>query len=77
MGNVTHLHPLMIFFAVLGGLLLFGVVGLVLGPMVLALMLSLLEVYRLHFVPNEIEPKDCAVPPPEPETEPADPHQEN
>ncbi|MBU4276715.1 MAG: AI-2E family transporter [Proteobacteria bacterium] len=77
LGNVTHLHPLMVFFAVLGGLLLFGVVGLVLGPMVLALMLSLLEVYRLHFVPNEIEAVDCAPPPPAPETGPADPHQEN
>ena len=77
LGNVTHLHPLMIFFAVLGGLLLFGVVGLVLGPMVLALMLSLLEVYRLHFVPNEIEPVECAAPQPEPETGPANPHQEN
>lgn len=77
LGNVTHLHPLMIFFAVLGGLLLFGVVGLVLGPMVLALMLSLLEVYRLHFVPNEIEPVECVAPQPEPETGPANPHQEN
>jgi len=77
LGNVTHLHPLMVFFAVLGGLLLFGVVGLVLGPMVLALMLSLLEVYRLHFVPNEVETVDCAPTQAAPETEPADPHQEN
>lgn len=76
LGNVTHLHPLMIFFAVLGGLLLFGVVGLVLGPMVLALMLSLLEVYRLHFVPNEIAPGDCVAPQPEPGTGPATPQQE-
>lgn len=77
LGNVTHLHPLMVFFAVLGGLLLFGVVGLVLGPMVLALMLSLLEVYRLHFVPNEVETVDCAPPPAAPETELADHNREN
>lgn len=66
LGNVTNLHPLIIFFAVLGGLMLFGVVGLVLGPMILALMLSLLEVYRLHFVPREAEVQACAAPPPEP-----------
>ncbi|MCB2192824.1 MAG: AI-2E family transporter [Deltaproteobacteria bacterium] len=77
LGNVTHLHPLMVFFAVLGGLLLFGVVGLVLGPMILALMLSLLEVYRLHFVPEEIDSTQCAAPPAEPETETANPHQES
>ncbi|MCF8031783.1 MAG: AI-2E family transporter [Desulfarculaceae bacterium] len=49
-GGLGGLHPLLVFFAVLGGLLMFGVIGLVLGPMVLALSLSLLEVYRLHFV---------------------------
>jgi predicted PurR-regulated permease PerM len=52
-GGLGRLHPLLVFFSVLGGLLLFGVVGLVLGPMVLALLLSLLEVYRLHFVIHE------------------------
>ena len=49
-GNKANLHPLLVFFSVLGGLVLFGVVGLLLGPMVLALLLSLLEVYRLHFL---------------------------
>ncbi|BEQ15232.1 AI-2E family transporter [Desulfoferula mesophila] len=73
LGNVTHLHPLMIFFAVLGGLLLFGVVGLVLGPMVLALMLSLLEVYRLHFVPEDSDLAHCSDPPEEPAAPPAEP----
>ena len=52
-GGLGGLHPLLVFFSVLGGLLLFGVIGLVLGPMVLALLLSLLEVYRLHFVIHE------------------------
>jgi predicted PurR-regulated permease PerM len=56
------LHPLLVFFSVLGGLLLFGVIGLVLGPMVLALLLSLLEVYRLHFVHHDDD--ICADPAP-------------
>jgi len=63
-GGLGGLHPLLVFFSVLGGLFLFGVVGLVLGPMVLALLLSLLEVYRLHFVNHEDETA--------PEPEPAD-----
>ncbi len=54
-GGLGGLHPLLVFFSVLGGLLLFGVIGLVLGPMVLALLLSLLEVYRLHFVNHDDE----------------------
>ncbi|MCB2226278.1 MAG: AI-2E family transporter [Desulfarculaceae bacterium] len=61
-GGLGGLHPLLVFFAVLGGLLLFGVIGLVLGPMVLALLLSLLEVYRLHFVNHEEE--NCPDPAP-------------
>ncbi len=64
-GKAAGLHSLLIFFSVLGGLATFGVAGLILGPMVLALLLSLIEVYRLHFIqPME---DDC----PEPEGEAA------
>jgi predicted PurR-regulated permease PerM len=45
-GSRTRLHELLIFFSVLGGLNVFGVLGVVLGPVVLALTLSLIEVYR-------------------------------
>ncbi|MEW5913841.1 MAG: AI-2E family transporter [Thermodesulfobacteriota bacterium] len=48
--GASGLHPVLVFFSVLGGLSLFGVVGLLLGPMVLALLLSLLEIYRLHIL---------------------------
>jgi predicted PurR-regulated permease PerM len=37
---------LLIFFSVLGGLNVFGVLGVVLGPVVLAITLSLIDVYR-------------------------------
>lgn len=49
-GKAAGLHPLLVFFSVLGGLVTFGVAGLLLGPMVLALLLSLIEVYRRHFI---------------------------
>ena len=45
-GSRTRLHELLIFFSVLGGLNVFGVIGVVLGPVVLAITLSLIEVYR-------------------------------
>jgi predicted PurR-regulated permease PerM len=45
-GERTKLHELFIFFAVLGGLQVFGVVGLVLGPVVLAITLALFDVVR-------------------------------
>lgn len=45
-GERTKLHELFIFFSVLGGLQVFGVLGLVLGPVVLAITLALLDVMR-------------------------------
>jgi predicted PurR-regulated permease PerM len=45
-GSRTRLHELLIFFAVLGGLNVFGVLGVVLGPVVLALALALMDVIR-------------------------------
>lgn len=45
-GNRTQLHELLIFFAVLGGLQLFGMLGIVLGPVALAVSLSLFEEFR-------------------------------
>ena len=45
-GERTKLHELLIFFAVLGGLQVFGVLGIVLGPVVLAITLALVDVFR-------------------------------
>jgi predicted PurR-regulated permease PerM len=45
-GSRTRLHELVIFFAVLGGLSVFGVLGVVLGPVVVAIAQSIVEVLR-------------------------------
>lgn len=45
-GSRTKLHELLIFFAVLGGLQVFGVLGIVLGPVVLVLALALIDVFN-------------------------------
>jgi predicted PurR-regulated permease PerM len=58
-GERTKLHELFIFFSVLGGLHVFGVLGLVLGPVVLAVTLALLDVMRhvdRHSTATTLEP---------------------
>ena len=50
-GKRASLHELLIFFAVLGGLEVFGVLGLVLGPVVVAITLALIEMVRQAYRP--------------------------
>lgn len=45
-GKRTQLHELFVFFAVLGGLQVFGLLGIVLGPVALAIALSLFAEFR-------------------------------
>ena len=52
-GQKTRLHELFIFFSVLGGLKVFGVLGILLGPVVVAITLALLDVFRAS---NEVVP---------------------
>ena len=51
-GKRARLHELLIFFAVLGGLQVFGVLGLVLGPVVVAITLALIEMVREAHMPT-------------------------
>jgi len=37
---------LAIFFSVLGGIKLFGLIGLIMGPLVLALFISVVKIFR-------------------------------
>lgn len=43
--NQTKLHELLVFFSVLGGLSVFGLIGIVLGPVILAVTLALLRLW--------------------------------
>jgi len=45
-GGASKLHTLLTFFGVLGGIQFFGLVGIVAGPLVVAVSLALLESYR-------------------------------
>lgn len=45
-GERTKMPTLVIFFSVLGGIRLFGPIGIVMGPLVIALFISVLEIFR-------------------------------
>ena len=47
-GHSEGMHVLLVFFAFAGGLLFFGPPGVLLGPLVTALLMALLEIYRLE-----------------------------
>ena len=47
-GTQTKLHELFVFFSVLGGLSVFGLLGIVLGPVMLAITLGLLRTFQLR-----------------------------
>jgi predicted PurR-regulated permease PerM len=61
-GKRARLHELLIFFAVLGGLQVFGVLGLVLGPVVVAITLALIEMARqAHRPPAQTLAEDTVI----------------
>ncbi len=48
-GKDTQMHPLLIFFATLGGIALFGLPGFVIGPIIISLFVALAEIYHSEF----------------------------
>ncbi len=45
-GGRSNLHTLLVFFSVLGGLKFFGLIGIVAGPLVSAVAITLVDIYR-------------------------------
>jgi predicted PurR-regulated permease PerM len=50
--NGMELHGSIVFFALIGGLLAFGATGLLIGPLIVALVLALLRIYHRDFSPD-------------------------
>jgi predicted PurR-regulated permease PerM len=44
----VRMHTLIVFFSIMGGIAYFGVLGMVFGPIIVALGLTLLEVYKIE-----------------------------
>ena len=48
-GRDTQMSPILVFFGSLGGLVVFGVTGFLLGPIMVALCLTLWNIYAAEF----------------------------
>ncbi len=48
-GKDTQMHELMIFFGTLGGFVMFGVVGIIIGPIIAALFTTIWDIYGVAF----------------------------
>ncbi len=57
----SDLPPLLIFLGVFGGLTTLGLIGLLVGPMMVAMMMTLFTIYEERLAPSSVEP---ARPPP-------------
>lgn len=44
-GRDTKMHDLLIFFSTLGGIVLFGIVGFILGPIIAAVFVTVIDIY--------------------------------
>ena len=62
-GNKLRLHTLLVFIAILGGLLLFGASGLILGPIVLAVTLAVIDIWRVRTAAGQTADGPPAPPP--------------
>ena len=45
-GKRAKVHAIVIFIGLLGGLAFFGIIGIILGPLILALLISFLKMYK-------------------------------
>jgi predicted PurR-regulated permease PerM len=48
-GRDTQMHELMILFGTLGGIIMFGVVGVIIGPIIAALFVTVWDIYAVAF----------------------------
>jgi predicted PurR-regulated permease PerM len=48
-GNSIKLHPVLVLLAVIGGLQFFGILGFLIGPIIMAIFVAMVEMYREDF----------------------------
>ena len=73
-GGRAELPGILVFLGIVGGLNVFGILGLFYGPLALTMFLTLVKMYHDHykpslFSPHELESKRQSDPPPEPGSE--------
>jgi predicted PurR-regulated permease PerM len=48
-GDRVKMHPLVVFFAIIGGLQIYGILGIIYGPLVVTMFLTLADIYFAKF----------------------------
>lgn len=71
-----HLHGVVIFFSLLGGILVFGAIGLLVGPLAVTFFLAMIRFGYRDFTPHRppAEPEEVPAPAKEQHVAPAVPH---
>lgn len=54
--GAANLHPLLTFLSVLGGIMYFGFLGFILGPVVLSFLMTLFEIYKKDYLAEKSAP---------------------
>lgn len=52
----TAMHPLLLFFTILGGISLFGLLGVVVGPIIAAAFTIMLRIFEMRLHPEDSDP---------------------
>jgi predicted PurR-regulated permease PerM len=56
----TNVHPVLILIGVLGGLRVFGFIGMLVGPLVLAMFVALIKFYEQNYMRRKQQPPTAA-----------------
>ena len=48
-GDRVKMHPLIVFFAIIGGLKIYGILGIIYGPLIITLFFTLSEIYFANY----------------------------
>lgn len=57
-----RLHPLLVFVTIFGGIVAFGFVGVLLGPLIGSLFTAMIGIWKRDFVPDTLQPDEPARP---------------
>ncbi|MGD2126731.1 MAG: AI-2E family transporter [Desulfobacteraceae bacterium] len=48
-GKEMRMNPILVFIGIIGGMKLFGILGIIYGPLIITIFLTLAEIYRLEY----------------------------
>jgi len=54
-GKGMSMNPVLVFMGILGGIKMFGVLGIIYGPLILTVFFTLLEIYRLEYSKSTVQ----------------------